>query len=244
MIEMFSYFIIVMNFEYDIFSHFRVAIPAIPATFLKKGKWSKRGKGDWKHALSYPRNLAPGKARFCKLRNIHSTPEQRVTNTIAFFGGGGVAKLNLELVSRGLNRPGPLTAALVLSDLASNRVEAQARRFRDSRATERERESRNRVEEFLPEIQWQRNSKVWFGTEIHENTKVSKVCSRENSSNGSLFLEKRRVVGQVARGRQCRLVLAGNSEPPRERLLSLFCSFRVRPIPVSFVSGLRPAGST
>lgn len=57
-----------------------------------------------------------------------------------------MAKLNLELVSRGLNRPGPLTAALVLSDLASNRVEAQARRFRDSRATERERESRNRIE--------------------------------------------------------------------------------------------------
>lgn len=45
MIEMFSYFIIVMNFEYDIFSHFRVAIPAIPATFLKKENEASVEKG-------------------------------------------------------------------------------------------------------------------------------------------------------------------------------------------------------
>lgn len=42
MIEMFSYFIIVMNFEYDIFSHFRVAIPA---TFLKKENEASVEKG-------------------------------------------------------------------------------------------------------------------------------------------------------------------------------------------------------
>lgn len=45
MIEMFSYFIIVMNFEYDIFSHFRVAIPATPATFLKKENEASVEKG-------------------------------------------------------------------------------------------------------------------------------------------------------------------------------------------------------
>ena len=54
--------------------------------------------------MRYPRNLA------LVADSINCETSIPPTNTIAFFRGEERREVNFELVSRGLNRPGPLTA--------------------------------------------------------------------------------------------------------------------------------------